>query len=287
MKATRNEEFSVMQIDLGSKLLTDLPSAPIILQTVQSRISENSASSHEVSAIIESDQGFSARILKLVNSPFYGFSRKIASVEEAITMLGFNVVKQLIFTTSVLNSIKLDEHVIDPNVFWRHSFGVGVIARQLLYKASKEIREEVFLSGVLHDIGRLIMVKGEPEKFMRLYGNKEMFVDLDMESQVFEVDHQELGLMLATKWNFPSPIKAVIANHHNPEKEPQYKIQLAAVNMANLLCHAMGIGNSGTYYVLDFNQNAWTALGLTYPELKKCLKNSLEEIEKYDRSLLD
>jgi HD-like signal output (HDOD) protein len=287
MNVMRNEEPKMTQIDIGSQLLTDLPSAPIILQTVQSKISENSASSHEVSAIIESDQGFSARILRLVNSPFYGFSRKIASVEEAITMLGFNVVKQLILTTSVLNSIKIDEHIIDPNVFWRHSFGVGVIARQLLYKADKSIREEVFLSGVLHDVGRLIMVKWEPEKFLRLFSNKEMFVDLDMESQVFSVDHQKIGLMLANKWNFPSPVKAVIANHHNPDKEPQYKLQLAAVYTANILCHAMGIGNSGTYYVLDFNQDIWNSLGLTFPELKKCLKNSLEEMEKYDRSLLD
>jgi putative nucleotidyltransferase with HDIG domain len=287
VKVTGNEELKMPQIDLGSKLLTDLPSAPIILQTVQSKISESSVSSHEIGSIIESDQGFSARILKLVNSPFYGFSRRIASVEEAITMLGLNVVKQLILTTSVLNSLKLDAYAIDPNSFWKHSFGVGVIARQLLFKSDKAIREEVFLSGVLHDIGRLIMVKGEPEKFLRLYSNKDMFVDLDMESQVFDVDHQELGLLLATKWNFPNAIKAVIAHHHNPEKEQQYTLQLAAVNIADMLCHAMGIGNSGTYYVLDFNTHAWKTLGISYRELKTVLKKSLDEIQKYDQSLLD
>jgi HD-like signal output (HDOD) protein len=89
---------------LAIKKIADLPSPPIVVQKLQTRMAEQDISSKEVAKIIETDQAFTARVLKLVNSPFYGFARRIVSVEEAITMLGFNTVHQLLLATSVLNT---------------------------------------------------------------------------------------------------------------------------------------------------------------------------------------
>lgn len=91
--------------------LVDLPSPPIIIQRLQSRVNGKDVSSREIASIIEIDQAFTARVLRLVNSPFYGFSRKIISIEEAITMLGFNTVHHLLIATSLISTIQLNNKV--------------------------------------------------------------------------------------------------------------------------------------------------------------------------------
>jgi putative nucleotidyltransferase with HDIG domain len=262
------------------KKIVDLPSPPTVVQQLQARIAEQDISSKEVASIIEIDQAFTARVLRLVNSPFYGFSRKIISVEEAITMLGFNTVHQLLLTTSLLNSFEIKKSVLDLNKFWMHSFGVGVTAKQLLYKRGKEIRNEGFMCGILHDIGRMVLVKIDPEKFVAFQGNGHKVTDLDAENKFFGIDHQKLGEMLAHKWNFPESIVMAIAKHHDPPIDGNYSILISAVNIADMLCHALSIGDSGSYYISSFSQEAWNKLGIEMSSLENILLKSLNEIDK-------
>jgi putative nucleotidyltransferase with HDIG domain len=262
------------------KKIVDLPSPPIVVQRLQARIAEQDISSKEVASIIEIDQAFTARVLRLVNSPFYGFSRKIISVEEAITMLGFNTVHQLLLTTSLLNSFEIKNSVLNLNKFWLHSFGVGVIAKQLLYKESKDLRNEVFLCGILHDIGRMMLVKIDPNKYVAFQGNGRKVTDLEAENKFFGIDHQKLGEMLAQKWNFPESIIMAISRHHDPPVDDTYGMLISAVNIADMLVHALSIGNSGSYYISSFSQDAWRKLGLEMSQLENILIKSLDEIDK-------
>ena len=117
--------------------LTELPSLPVIMQKLQSLINKGTTGIHEIASVVETDPAFTAKVLRLVNSPFYGFARKVVSVEESITMLGFNTLHQLMMTTSLLHSFDTPSHVMDKNNFWQHSFGVGIIARNLLFRKHK------------------------------------------------------------------------------------------------------------------------------------------------------
>ena len=264
----------------------NLPSPPIIIQKLQSCIAQD-VGNHELAQIIETDQAFTARILRLVNSPFYGFAGKIVSVEEAITMLGLNTVHQLLLTTSLLNTIKIENKALDLNKFWAHSFGVGVIAKRLLFRRSKDIQNEGFLGGILHDIGRLIFVRMNPVKFVELYGNQTKAIDLSAEQRYWRFNHQKAGEILANSWNFPASISTAIAHHHTPDEVSEHKLLVSAVHIADVLCHSLAIGDSGNFFVFYYSPQAWQNLGLTMEELEGALNKSLEEIENSKHLLGD
>jgi HD-like signal output (HDOD) protein len=264
----------------------NLPSPPIVIQKLQSCIGQD-IGNHELAQIIETDQAFTARILRLVNSPFYGFAGKIVSVEEAITMLGLNAIHQLLLTTSLLNTIKIENRALDLNSFWIHSFGVGVIAKRMLYKRAKDIQNEGFMGGILHDIGRLIYVKLNPTKFIDFYTRQNWAIDLALENAHWEIDHQKLGEILAQKWNFPSSISTIIAYHHTPDEATGHSLLVSAVHIADVLCHALAIGNSGSFYVSHYSPQAWQNLELPMSELEIVLQKSLDEIEDSKHMLRD
>lgn len=257
----------------------NLPSPPIVIQKLQSVMSHGDVGNHELAQIIETDQAFTARILRLVNSPFYGFVGKIVSVDEAITMLGLNTIHQLLLTTSLLSIIKVDINTFDLNKFWLHSFGVGVLTRHLLFKHSKDAQSEGFIGGILHDIGRIILVKYDSSKFSKFYSQTSTAINLDKEEEFFGINHQKLGEVLAQKWNFPESIQTAIAKHHSPLLAKKHNLLASAVNIADFLCHALQIGDSGNYFITDFYQNAWELMNITMDDLDGILRNSLTEID--------
>jgi putative nucleotidyltransferase with HDIG domain len=260
--------------------IADLPSPPVVVQRLQARMAEQDISNREVAEIIETDQAFTARVLRLVNSPFYGFPRKIISVEESITMLGFNTIHQLLLTTSLVKSFDINSQALNLNMFWEHSFGVGVVAKELLHKSNKDLRNEGFMCGILHDIGRLVLVKIDPEKYVAFHSKGQMATDLEAETEYFGMNHQKVGELIARKWNFPESIVAAISHHHNPQVESKYGLLISAVNIADMLTHALSIGNSGSHYITEFSKPAWQILDIDDKKLEALLKKSLAEIEK-------
>lgn len=265
----------------------DLPSAPLVIQRLHSLIASDETGSQEIAAVVETDQAFTARILKLVNSPFYGFARQITSVEEAVTMLGLNAVHQLLLTTSVLQTLGSGSHVLNAQDFWRHSFGVGVIAKHLLISASDDIRSEALSCGILHDIGRLLLLRADQERFAAFLDDGSRVFSVENETEFFGIDHQELGAMLAEKWNFPGAVAAAIRYHHTPDQAQSHKRLVATISVANLLCHGMRIGDSGDQYVSGFSPEAWKLLQLDMNQLEKALRNALDDIDDANRILGD
>ena len=259
---------------------TSLPSPPALISQLTSMLQKDNVSSRELAKIAETDQAFTARILKLVNSPFYGFSRQITSVKDSITMLGLQVVNQLLLTTSVLESLKVDHKLININQFWLHSFAVGVLAKHILYNESDDLRSSAFMCGILHDIGRLLFVNLDSEKYLAFYNKGESVIDLDKEKKWFGMNHQEVGSALGRKWNFPDAFIDVIENHHHPQKSKDNKKLLSAVNIGDIISHAMNVGNSGSAYVTDFTPETWEILNISYDKLKEIIIKALDEIEQ-------
>lgn len=258
--------------------LNELPSQPAVLRKLQALISGNEVSSHQAAEIIELDQGFTARILRLVNSPFYGFTRMIVSVEEAITMLGFNAVHQLLLTSSLLKSVEWQGHAAGLHAFWKHSFGVGVLAKHLLTGLDKHAMDEAFVGGIMHDVGRLVYIKTDANKYAQFQTGAKKVAGLDEEREYFGADHQVLGELLAEKWNFPESVRTIIACHHSPLNAGGYKHLAAAVNLADLVAKAAKIGDGGSYYVDEFYPETWTLLNMTPEIFENAIGRSFGEI---------
>lgn len=275
----------MVEIETLIEDVADLPSLPMVIQRLHTSISEEDISIREIAAIIETDQAFTARVLRLVNSPFYGLTQRISSVEGAITILGFDAVHQLLITTSVMTAFKGYEKVFNIRDFWKHSFGVGVIAKRLLFKFDKETKSIGFICGILHDMGRLMLVRFDPEKFIAFYTRMKMVTDLEAENEYFGIDHQALGEMLANKWNFPADLTTAIANHHAPLAVDDNSGIVSAVNIADMLCHALSIGDSCSYYVSEFFPEAWERLKLSMDELGEILKKALDEMDELEEMI--
>ncbi|MEA2031453.1 MAG: HDOD domain-containing protein [candidate division Zixibacteria bacterium] len=266
--------------------LANLPSVPVVVQKLHMLIQDDGVGSREVAKIVETDSALVARVLKLVNSSFYGMTQSVLSVEEAISIFGFNTLHQLVLSTAVFNTLDIDESTLDINSFWRHSFGVGVFAKHLRSSASKEIQSEALTGGILHDIGRLVIAKSNPTKFEAFYFERKAVTGIEQEAEFFDHDHQQIGEMLAKKWNFPDPIVAVIRSHHTPSDAPdEYKKLVAAVNIADLLCHMMQIGYSASSYATEFDSEAWQCLDISMDELKGHIHSALNEIDEASQIL--
>ncbi|MBD3218603.1 MAG: HDOD domain-containing protein [candidate division Zixibacteria bacterium] len=286
MKGKSREKMSVIsKKKLDVTKISELPSPPGIVQNLYNLISDEDASSQEVARVVEKDQAFTARVLRLVNSPFYGFSRRIVSVEEAITMLGMNAIHQLLLATSLFNEFRNGSDSLKMGEFWQHSFGVGAIAKQLLAKKGRDLRNEAFMCGILHDIGRLVFIRLNADGFQDFYRERKAATDLEREEEYFGINHQEAGGFLAQRWYFPPSISSSIRYHHNPSLAGKHSLLVSAVHVADIICHAMDIGDSGCYYVSYFDPESWKKLEIDYSEIGSVLEKSGREIEESEQMM--
>lgn len=259
----------------------DLPSTPVVIEKLHALMADGDVGSRLVAKIVETDPPFVAKLLKLVNSPFYGCRRKISSIEEAITILGFNAVHQLLLATSLMSTVGTGHEAVDVNDFWQHSFGVGMIAKHLLPRADRDTQSEALVCGILHDIGWLVLARNDPDAFVSFYYKRKQVTNLEEEAGFFGIDHQKLGEILARKWNFPESILTTIANHHTPQDASEkFRRLVSTVNIADMLCHALRVGDSGNFYVAEFHPDAWQALEMGMDELETALRGALKEIEQ-------
>ena len=260
--------------------LTDLPSMPTVISKLHSLMNDPEIGTHQIAAVVGTDAALVARTLKLVNSPFYGFSRRVISIDEAIAILGVNALQQLVMTTAVFDIVKNSEMILNMHDFWLHSFGVGVFTKHLLPSAGVEIRNNALMCGILHDIGRLVLARSEPSMFSTFYFDRGGVTGTEEEVEFFGVSHSQLGEMLAQKWNFPDDIIAATAFHHNPDRAPaEFQLMVSAINIADMLCHTMHVGSSASVYLTEFFPSAWQKLELNENKLENILTRALDEID--------
>ena len=248
-----------------------LPTLPGVISKLNSLSDNDKASVQEMAKIVSSDQVLSARILRLANSPSYGFYR-VSTISNAMILLGVNVVKSLALSSSIFaimekNSVGL----------WEHSLGVGVAANLLARRLKLPECEEIATAGLLHDIGKVIISLkcSEAEReILRLVSERQIYI-LDAEREIIDTDHAEVGGWLAKSWFLPDKLSEPIAFHHDVPKSTNHRIKTSVVHIADVLIKAAGFGNSGDRYVPKIQQMAWDTLNLN----ERALSDVVEEIE--------
>ena len=267
---------------IGSAIgrLTELPSAPTVVLRLHSLMQREDVGSHEIARVVETDAALVARILRLVNSPFYGFTRRVATIDEAIAILGSNSVHQLVLATSVFESLD-GGRALDIRDFWWHSLGVGSCAKHLLAHADRDTRNEAMMCGLLHDVGHLVFAKMDSALFESLYMAQGGVVTIAEETKHYGVSHNQVGSMLADKWNFPEPISAAIAFHHSPDSSPEkFRLLVAAVHIGDILAQTLGVGRCATPFVSVFSSKAWDMLKIDENELERIMVSVVHEIQQ-------
>ena len=219
----------------GSVKLATLPE---VFTRINDMVDDPSSSASDIGKFISQDPGLTARLLKIANSPLYGFPSKIDTVSRAITIIGTRGLRDLILATSVINSFtKMRSDHIDLHQFWSHSLYCGVIARLIAVKCNALHSEPFFVSGLLHDIGQLIILNKLPEmsRETQMRANDGVVPLYEIEREVIGFDHAKVGCELLRDWRLPDTIIDATEFHHEPSKAELSPLGASIVHIASAL----------------------------------------------------
>lgn len=248
-----------------------LPTLPGVITKLNALSENDKASVQEMARIVSSDQVLSARILRLANSPSYGFYR-VSTISNAMILLGVNVVKSLALSSSIFEIMEKNSIGL-----WEHSLGVATAANITAKKLGIPEVEEIATAGLLHDIGKVIigLKCAEAISDIRALTITDQIYFREAEQLVLDTDHAEVGGWLAKSWYLPDKLSEPIAFHHAPAKSEDHRIKTAVVHVADVLIKASGFGDSGDQYVPAIEPVAWEALKLD----EKLLDEIVVELE--------
>lgn len=198
---------------------------------------------------VQKDPMLMAKVLKLVNSAYFGMSQPVSALSRAVILLGFNTIKNIALSVALSSGMKVADTFpwFDNEGFWRHCLACGMASKDLAKAQGISMREadEYFVAGLLHDIGKVIILKEYADDSAQIY-NPDYRPDTPkyrLEQETFGMDHAALGGRMATSWKFPPSLAGAIAWHHEPMKAPEEARKLAlTVHMANRVVHERKIG---------------------------------------------
>ena len=265
--------------------ITGLPTLPAVITKVTQLMQNPKVSASEVGQAISTDQALASKILKVVNSSFYGFPSRITTVTHAIVVLGFNAVKATALSASVFSSFGKSEKETSFNreAYWKHSIGVGAASKLLAKRLQMKEVEEAFLAGLMHDVGKVILdqfLHDSFDKVLKLQKLKNCLI-IQAEKEILGgVSHAEIGAWLAKKWNLNEEYVHIIENHHNPSSASNFFKVTSIIHVANILIRAMDLGNSGDNLIPKVNPAAWKLMNLTPDILPQIFRDIAEEVRK-------
>ncbi|MBP8975459.1 MAG: HDOD domain-containing protein [Bacteroidetes bacterium] len=265
------------QIHERIKTIIQLPALPAIAMEIVELIDNPKTSAAKLGQVIASDQALTGKVLKIANSPFYGFPRKISTIEFAIIVLGFDALKEIVISISLVSSLqKRSDQYFNEQEFWDHSIATATIGRKLAKELGYRVTGEVFVAGLLHDMGITALHRFFNTEFRRiidiLKDNPEMNY-IEAEESVLGVTHGDVGGWLAERWNLPEQLIEAISFHHHPTKAKLNPELVALVHCADNIAREISKTKIPYEQGLDFDPYALELLKLNDPEL---LKNRIE-----------
>ena len=220
-----------------------IPTLPAVLTVLSRRMEDPNTSAEDLAQVIIQDQAIASKVLKLVNSPFYGFSGRIQSISQGIVMLGFNAVKNLVLSTSVIDAFRgaASGELFRMDMLWVHSASVASTAKLLAERNRICDPEDAFVGGLLHDIGKVLLWTSEPRLFegcLQLVASKRIPL-ADVEMRTLGFPDQELAAILAEKWKFPEALVTGLRWRGAPARAGRWQGLASTIHCANILCTAM------------------------------------------------
>ncbi len=228
-----------MPID-AKDLITDtieLASLPSVVMTAMEMLNNPNTSASDIGEIISQDPALTIKLLKIVNSAFYGFPSRIETISRAITIVGTLELTDLILGSSAIQVFsRIPNQLINMRQFWEHSLYTAVVARILARHLRSPNTERCFVMGLLHDVGSLILFNQKPDEArqaMELSGDN---VPLHIaEREIFGFDHGTVGAELMLNWNLPSSFVTVARHHHQPSAADDHRLETATVHLADVI----------------------------------------------------
>lgn len=274
--------FDPREIRARSMSVGSLPTLPGVVTKLISIVEEDSVSTQEVGRLIASDQVISARVLKIVNSAFYGFPGRITTVTHAMVLLGFNVVKGLVLSAAVIDI--MSEGMVG---LWEHSFGTAVASGSVARRINEPDPEEASVAGLLHDLGKVIVSVEMRDVYVETTDRRDRrgcsFFEAERET-MSGISHTDIGAWVAKEWNLPVRLREAMAHHHAPSRA-RFEPRLASiVHLGNAICRGLDFGYGGDRLVPAIEPDTLTILGLTWDDVTDLIEEVDQALEDADCS---
>lgn len=243
---------------------TELASFPDIFFRIKEVLEDDAASADRIATVVSTDMSLAAKLIKLVNSPLYGFPQTIDSISRAVALVGAKELSTLALGISAINYFKdIPPELIDMKSFWRHSIACGIFAKILAGTQIGLPQERFFIAGLLHDVGRLILFKKLPyaSSEAMLFSRENSIPLVEAESTVLEFTHTDISAPLLQAWRFPQSLADMINFHHSPMEFPN-PLEPAIIHVADSLANAVDISQGGMYVMPALDEQAWGLLGI-------------------------
>ena len=262
-----------------------MPAAALKLLTL---LKDENTSNAQIEQILRYEPGLTANILKLTNSAYFGLPTKIGSIRQAILMIGWKKLTQIVLASCV--SAIIDKPVqgydLSAGDLWRHSVAVSVASEMLVKELKLSVSEEVFTAALLHDVGKMVLGRYVKEDIAVIDGEEMQDVPFEqVERSMFGIDHAEIGANILRRWSFPPAMISAVRWHHEPDAAPKPNHLIDVVHVADILClmSGIGVGREGLQY--RPSPTACERIGLTEEHLEKVASQTLQWANELAASL--
>ena len=241
-----------------------LPEIPTVAFELKEVIDNPMSSAEHIARVVSTSPSLTAVLLKIVNSSFYGFPSKISTVSHAVSLIGTREISGLALGISILSIFKnIPQKTIDMYSFMRHSLACGILSRVLAAHMNMPQTEQMFVSGLLHDLGRLMLYFYFPDESLNILARSRGRDNLlyQEEKNCLACDHTQVGSHLMKQWKLPLVLENNVLYHHNPSEAGKL-IPATIVHLADIIVNSLGLGNSGEKFVPPLDYNAWEKLEL-------------------------
>ena len=258
----------------------NLPALPDVVIRVTEMADRDETTGRQLGVEVAKDQVISAKVLRLVNSGFYGFSQPIATVSHAVTLLGFETVKSLVLGSTVLDMMK----DALPGL-WEHSMACARTSALIAERAVLDDAQEVCTAGLLHDLGKVILRQTMEDAFLRVvYLVQERDVlFVEAEEHILGAHHGDFAGWLLEKWGLPDRLIYPITDHHNFQANKPFAHSTAVIHLADILCRAEALGRGGDRKIPRLNPAALEVLDLAIDDLLDIMERMNEEMRDIRR----
>jgi HD-like signal output (HDOD) protein len=271
---------------LGKRKIV-LPEIPSVVFELNEVIANPMSSAADIAQVVNRSPSLTALLLKIVNSSFYGFPSKIDKVSHAVTLIGTREISGLALGISILSIFKnIPKEMIDMYSFLKHSLACGILSRILAAQKNLSHTEQLFVSGLLHDLGRLILYLYFADESLIILSRAGKYNRLlyREEKDLLGVDHAQVGKELMEQWKLPLVLENNVLFHHMPSEAPQ-TIPATIVHLADIIANSLGIGSSGERFVPPLDTQAWENLEMPLSSFDAVIGQAMHQFDSLESIL--
>ncbi len=263
-----------------------LKPVPQVAHKVMSIAEDPDSSMGDLAEVIRYDPAFTANLLKVANSAYFGRPGKFESIHQTTVFLGMSQVVDIVLLASSAQNLKIAQkgYGLDEGELWKYSVSSALIARDLAEMKNAEGKHLIFTAALIKDIGKVVLNQYVHDSFEKIHAlvTEKGYTFREAEEEIIGIDHAELGGMVAESWKFSPKMVEIIKNHHNPQASAISGFESSIVYMADTICMMMGIGGGSDGLAYRFHQEAIDGLDITEKDMQEIIAGFGEKAEQME-----